>query len=111
MVSAFATQNGVVMGQLKTDKKSNEIKAIPKLIALLDIKGCLVTIDAMGCQTKIAECIVKQGGDYLLAVKGNQAALHRAVKNALSEKVSAASQSKNIKIEQGHGRIEIAKWR
>ncbi|WP_340619202.1 ISAs1 family transposase, partial [Xenorhabdus entomophaga] len=55
MVSAFATQNGVVMGQLKTDKKSNEITAIPKLLRLLDITGCLITIDAMGCQTKIAE--------------------------------------------------------
>ncbi len=67
MVSAFATQNGVVMGQLKTDKKSNEITAIPKLLRLLDITDCLITIDAMGCQTKIAEQIVQQEGDYLLA--------------------------------------------
>ncbi len=75
MVSAFATQNGVVMGQLKTDKKSNEITAIPKLLRLLDITDCLITIDAMGCQTKIAEQIVQQEGDNLLAVKGDQETL------------------------------------
>ncbi len=72
-VSAFATANGVIMGQLKTENKSNEITAIPKLIDLLDIKGCLVTLDAMGCQTKIAKKIIAQGGDYLLSVKENQA--------------------------------------
>lgn len=72
-VSAFATANGVIMGQLKTENKSNEITAIPKLIDLLDIKGCLVTLDAMGCQIKIAKKIIAQGGDYLLSVKENQA--------------------------------------
>ncbi|PHM39559.1 hypothetical protein Xmau_02563 [Xenorhabdus mauleonii] len=92
MVSAFTTQNGVVMGQLKTDKKSNEITAIPKLINLLDIKGCLVSIDAMGCQTKIAECVIQQEGNNLLAVKGNQETLYRAVKQALSSQVSAGQQ-------------------
>lgn len=65
MVSAYATANGVVMGQLKTDAKSNEITAIPALLKLLDIKGCLVSIDAMGCQTDIANTIIKQGSDYL----------------------------------------------
>ncbi|WP_099143516.1 ISAs1 family transposase, partial [Xenorhabdus kozodoii] len=110
MVSAFATQNGVVMGQLSTDKKSNEITAIPKLLRLLDIKGCLITIDAMGCQTKIAEQIVQQEGDYLLAVKGNQETLYRAVKKALAAPVSAVSHAKNITIEQGHGRIEAREY-
>lgn len=110
MVSAFATQNGVVMGQLKTDKKSNEITAIPKLLRLLDITGCLITIDAMGCQTKIAEQIVQQEGDYLLAVKGNQETLYRAVKKALSAQVSAVSHAENITIEQGHGRIEAREY-
>ena len=69
MVSAFAAQNRLVLGQVKTDAKSNEITAIPELLALLDIKGCLVSIDAMGCQTEIASTIVEGGGDYLLAVK------------------------------------------
>lgn len=98
------------MGQLKTDKKSNEITAIPKLLRLLDIKGCLITIDAMGCQTKIAEQIVQQEGDYLLAVKGNQETLYHAVKKALSAQVSAVSHAENITIEQGHGRIEAREY-
>jgi predicted transposase YbfD/YdcC len=79
MVSAFATANGVVMGQLKTEAKSNEIT-----LALLEIKGCLVTIDAMGCQTKIAKSIINKGANYLLAVKGNQETLFAAIKDALS---------------------------
>ncbi|WP_118988350.1 ISAs1 family transposase [Photorhabdus sp. CRCIA-P01] len=110
MVSAFATTNGVVMGQLKTEKKSNEITAIPKLIDLLDIKNCLVTLDAMGCQTKIAKKIIVQGGDYLLAVKNNQAGLHRAVKQTLSAQVTAVRKSENVCIEQGHGRIELREY-
>ena len=62
---------GLVVGQLNTDTKSNEITAIPELLQLLAIKGCIVTIDAMGCQTAIAEQIRDQGGDYLLALKNN----------------------------------------
>lgn len=72
MISAFSTANSLVLGQLSTDEKSNEITAIPKLLELLVIKGCLITIDAMGCQHKIAEKIIEKEGDYLLAVKGNQ---------------------------------------
>lgn len=68
MVSAFATGNGVVMGQIKADTKSNEITAIPELLHLLDIKGCLIIIDAMGCQKTIAKTIINKGADYLLAV-------------------------------------------
>lgn len=84
MVSAFASANGMVLGQVKTDAKSNEITAIPELLALLDMTGCLISIDAMGCQTEIAAQIVDKGGDYLLAVKGNQETLHRAVREALA---------------------------
>ncbi len=78
MVSAFCTENGVVLAQTKTEAKSNEITAIPELIKLLDIKKSLVTIDAMGCQRAIAKQIVEKEGDYLLAVKGNQPKLHNA---------------------------------
>lgn len=74
-----------MIGQVKTEAKSNEITAIPELLALLDVKGCLISIDAMGCQTHIASTIVKGGGDYLLAVKGNQPTLHNAVRTALTE--------------------------
>ncbi|QNT07985.1 ISAs1 family transposase [Marinomonas arctica] len=111
MVSAFATQNGVVMGQIKTEEKSNEITAIPALLRLLDIKGCLVSIDAMGCQKDIAKQIVTQKGDYLLAVKGNQDALHRAVKQALAESISLPVDPKQIQITQGHGRYEAREYK
>lgn len=70
MVSAYASANQLVLGQLKTDDKSNEITAIPELIKMLDLRGALVTIDAMACQTKIVKVITNKGGDYLLVVKG-----------------------------------------
>ncbi|WP_081324574.1 ISAs1 family transposase, partial [Vibrio cyclitrophicus] len=78
MVNAFATENGVSLGQHKVYEKSNEITAIPELLELLDISGCLVTIDAMGCQKKIAQKILDKNADYLLAVKGNQGRLEQA---------------------------------
>ncbi len=102
MVNAFATENSLVLGQLKTESKSNEITAIPELITLLDIKGCLVSIDAMGCQTEIANKIVEKEGDYLLAVKKNQASLYEAVKLQLSSKINNSI----LCLEQGHGRYE-----
>ncbi len=77
-VSAFSAANNVVLGQLKTEEKSNEITAIPELLKLLEIKGCLVTLDAMGCQRDIARAIVEKEVDYLLAVKGNQGKLEKA---------------------------------
>ena len=81
ILSAWCSQNGgLVVGQLKTDSKSNEITAIPELLPLLMIKGCIVTIDAMGCQTRIAEQILAQGGDYLLTLKGNHRKASTAVK-------------------------------
>ncbi len=76
MVSAWATTNRLVLGQVKVNEKSNEITAIPELLQRLDIAGCLVTIDAMGCQTEITRLIIDRGGDYLLALKGNQSNLH-----------------------------------
>ena len=89
MVSAWSVENRLILGQVKVDDKSNEITAIPKLLALLVIKGCLVTIDAMGCQTEIAEQIVEQGGDYLLAVKKNQKHLYEDVAHLFKHAVPA----------------------
>jgi len=79
MVSAWATENQLSLGQVKTDDKSNEITAIPELLGLLDISGCVVTIDAMGCQREIADQIIDQGADYVLAVKENQKGLYHRI--------------------------------
>jgi len=79
MVSAWAGGCGVVLGQTKGDEKSNEITAIPELLDILNLRGCIVSIDAMGCQKAIAEKIVNKEADYVLALKGNQGALHSAV--------------------------------
>ena len=75
MVSAWASEAQVVLGQRKVADKSNEMTAIPQLLDVLALEGCIVTIDAIGTQTKIAECIVDRGADYVLAVKANQATL------------------------------------
>ncbi|GAB2581474.1 ISAs1 family transposase [Nitrincola alkalisediminis] len=80
MISAFCVENSMVIGQLKTAEKSNEITAIPELLKLLEIRGCLVTLDAMGCQRAIAKAIIDKEADYLLAVKGNQPRLEKAFK-------------------------------
>ena len=72
----WATEAGLALGQVATEVKSNEIVAIPVLLSYLELKGAIITIDAMGCQRDIAAQIIEQGGDYVLAVKGNQAGLH-----------------------------------
>ena len=105
MVSAWCNTNNMVLGQVKTDDKSNEITAIPELLKLLNIKGCTVTIDAMGCQKDIADNIIEMGGDYMLAVKGNQGTLLDDIKEAFKETPAAGLQSSSS-IETGHGRIE-----
>ncbi len=110
MVSAWACQNGVVLGQQKTDSKSNEITAIPQLLDILELKGCIVTIDAMGCQRDIAKKIRAGKADYVLALKGNQGELEEMV----SDFFSTAIENEFINIEHtrdedndsGHGRIE-----
>jgi predicted transposase YbfD/YdcC len=79
LVSAWACSNRLVLGQAATEEKSNEIAAIPKLLELLELKGCIVAIDAMGCQRAIAAQIVAQGGDYVLGLKGNRSALQESV--------------------------------
>lgn len=108
MVSAFAAANSLVLGQVKTEDHSNEITAIPELLNMLDIKGKLITIDAMGCQKDIAEIICKKEGDYLLAVKKNQGKLHKAFEDSLSvEKLNKGDFDSYSTEEQGHGRHEL----
>lgn len=110
MVSAWSSANGVVLGQEKTDEKSNEITAIPTLLNSLAIKGCLVSIDAMGCQKSIAKQIVEKKADYLLALKGNQGKLHDEIKSFFS--IAESEDFVNIEhdfyeeTDAGHGRIE-----
>lgn len=106
MVSAWAGDNELVLGQFKVDEKSNEITAIPKLLELLDIEGCVVTIDAMGCQKDIARKVIDTGADYILALKGNQGELHGDVINAFEKR---ACDDVVEKIDAGHGRIETRK--
>jgi len=104
MVSAWAQQNNLVLGQVKVDDKSNEITAIPKLLSRLDIAGAVITIDAMGCQKKIAEQIKRQGGDYVFSLKGNQGNLHDDVKTFFTSSLSPAAAS--VSYDGDHGRIE-----
>jgi predicted transposase YbfD/YdcC len=110
MVSAWASENGVVLGQRKVDTKSNEITAVPELLDLLLLKGCIVTIDAMGCQRTIAQTILEQGADYVLAVKGNQPTLEHAVARFfLTGAEAEANRTRSDYYEQterGHGREE-----
>ena len=105
MVSAFATELGVVLGQEKVAEKSNEISAIPALLEALYIKGLLVSIDAMGCQKGIARQITDQGGDYLLMVKGNQPTLLAAVETAFIDAAPAALINRHQLAEKSRGRI------
>lgn len=104
MVNAFASKNKMVLGQLSTDVKSNEITAIPELLKLLEIKGAIVSIDAMGCQKEVAKTIIEQGADYLLAVKGNQPSLHEAVQSLFTD--FRNSKADNLKIEKNRSRFE-----
>lgn len=110
VVSAWATEAGIALGQMKVDSKSNEITAIPKLLDLLDIKGCIVTMDAMGCQKEIAEQIIKKGGDYVICLKGNQESLHDEVRYFFDEAISLGFKDLPFRyfesIEKDHGRIE-----
>jgi predicted transposase YbfD/YdcC len=97
------------MGQVKTEEKSNEIKAIPELLDLLSIKGCLVTIDAMGCQKEIAAKIVEKDADYLLAVKGNQEKLHESIQAAFKNHLKSEPEQLQS-VEKAHGRIEYREY-
>ena len=114
MVSAWASGNGVILGQVKTDDHSNEITAIPALLETLRIKGCIVTIDAMGCQTEIAKKIQEKKADYVLAVKGNQASLYDDLKFAFDAieptDLNEGWLVHHKTVDKGHGRIEIREY-
>jgi predicted transposase YbfD/YdcC len=114
LVSAWACQSRLVLQQTKVDEKSNEITALPQLLDLLDLSGCIVTIDAMGCQKEIAQRILHSGGDYVLSLKGNQGRLCESVRHyfeamrACGWRTGFGSVAHGFaqSVEKGHGRIE-----
>jgi len=108
MVSAWATENKLSLGQVVVDEKSNEITAIPELLGLLDVSGAVVTIDAMGCQKEIADLIREGEGDYVLAVKQNQPTLYAQVEEAIDAGLEqdASELDEHQTVEAGHGRRE-----
>lgn len=110
IVSAFAAGNNLILGQLSTDTKSNEITAIPKLLKMLDIKGATVTIDAAGCQKEIVKTIRDSGGDYVLALKGNQGNLHAEARNFFSQAIDVSPEEADCDYcktsEKNRGRFE-----
>lgn len=114
MVSVWSASQRLVLGQKKVNEKSNEITAIPPLLKMLALRGCLVSIDAMGCQTEIAKTIIEEGADYVLALKGNQGNLYEDVKQLFT--VARCQNFKNIShqfyesVEKGHGRTEIRRY-
>ena len=125
IVSAWAESNGLVLGQLKVADKSNEITAVPELLRVLELSGCIVTIDAMGCQKKIAKEIIEADADYVLALKGNQETVHEEVKAFLDQTLAqtqvqlpvgaklpeaAAKLAFHETVEKDHGRFEIRRF-
>ena len=112
MVSAWATSNRLVLGQVKVDDKSNEITAIPALLKTLDIAGCIVTIDAIGCQKSIARQIIEQSGDYVLALKANQETLYADVRALLDHLIATGDADLDYyeTSEENHGRIEVRRY-
>jgi predicted transposase YbfD/YdcC len=111
MVSAWASANRLVLGQVKVDDKSNEITAIPQLLEALEVAGCIVTIDAMGCQTKIAEMIIEKEAEYVLALKDNQGNLFEDTRKLFADLESslytAYAYDYDKAVNKDHGRIEI----
>ena len=114
MVSAWASANRLVLGQLKVAEKSNEITAIPKLLTMLDIAGAIVTIDAMGCQKAIAQVITDQEADYVLALKENHPTLSEEVRQFFDEATATAfaeiSHEYHETVDGDHGRIETRRY-
>ena len=125
VVSAWAESNGLVLGQLKVADKSNEITALPALLRVLELSGCIVTVDAMGTQKKIAKEIIEADADYVLALKGNHETVHEEVKNFLDEALTEISRPRPVgaklskaaaslavleTVEKDHGRLETRRF-
>jgi predicted transposase YbfD/YdcC len=125
VVSAWAESNGLVLGQLKVADKSNEITALPALLRVLELSGCIVTVDAMGCQKKIAQEIIESDADYVLALKGNHETVHEEVKTFLDALVAERSAPRPVgtklskaaanlatleTVEKDHGRLETRRY-
>jgi predicted transposase YbfD/YdcC len=125
VVSAWAESNNLVLGQLKVEDKSNEITAVPELLRALELAGCIVTLDAMGCQKKIAREIIEADADYVLALKGNQESVHREVKTFLDDAIAQRQQARAPgapmpaeaaalafleTLEKDHGRLETRRY-
>jgi predicted transposase YbfD/YdcC len=125
IVSAWAENNGLVLGQMKVADKSNEITAVPELLRVLELSGCIVTVDAMGCQKKIAKEIIESDADYVLALKGNQETVHEEVKAFLDATLAeelgarwpgaklskaAANMARVETVEKDHGRMELRRY-
>jgi len=108
IVNAWSSANGLVLGQVKVDEKSNEITAVPELLDALLLKGCIVTLDAMGCQKKTAAKIIKNGADYVISLKGNQGTMLDEVGTFLEDEAARAPDrlDRFETVEKGHGRIE-----
>lgn len=111
LVSAWSTNDRLILGQVKTEEKSNEIKAIPELLEAIDIQGAIITIDAMGCQKSIVKKIIEKGGDYVIALKGNQETLYHEVQHFFEgartvDFYGVENCDLHTSIEKGHGRIE-----
>ena len=113
LVSAWSSANRLVLGQVKVDDRSNEITAIPQLLNMLEVSGCVVTIDAMGCQKKIAKTIVKRGADYALSVKKNQPQLYEDITGTFAQAREADFAGLDFAgpdffetVEKSHGRID-----
>ena len=114
MVSAWATTNKLVLGQVKVDSKSNEITAIPELLKVLELSGCIVTIDAIGCQKEIVKLITQQSADYVITLKKNQGSLYESVEELFKTRISTGFEGiehSTYKTEEaGHGRHQIRNY-
>jgi len=111
VVSAWATANRLILGQVKVGEGTNEITAIPELLEVLEITGCIVTVDALGCQEAIAQAILERGADYVLALKGNQGNLYETVVDLFeyAEEIDFREVEHDVHqtVDKGHGRIEV----
>lgn len=114
MVSAWASKNGLVLGQVKTGEKSNEITAIPRLLELLHLQGCIVTMDAIGCQKDIVAQVVEKGADYVISLKGNQEGLHQQTQaffeEAREEHFETVPHAYFETVDKEHGRFETRRY-